>query len=326
MIIKSYLIENNINTVNQFKSILIYGENEGIKQEIVSNIKKIKDTEIIDLSDKNLSQATEFDNESKNLSLFQKNKILIVNNPKETFLKSIEEFMLNKNNVKLIIVGGMLTKKSVIRSFYEKEKKLAAIPCYKDSRINLEIKIKKELSKFTNITPTIIEQILEKTGESRLQVIEEIEKIKLYFVNKKIDENELNKLLNYNLDINLNELITNILLKNKENINKNFDKFDLNKEDVILFFSLLINQLEKIKFILLNTKKEKINLSALGRLNIKIFWKEQESFIKICNKLNLNKVEKIQSICFKNEILIKKYYEINYLSVFKRTVLELIQI
>ena len=48
MIFKSYLIEQNLSTLNKYKMFLFYGENEGLKKELKDNIKQInKDKETI---------------------------------------------------------------------------------------------------------------------------------------------------------------------------------------------------------------------------------------------------------------------------------------
>ena len=41
MILKSYIIEQNINSLAQYKMILFYGENQGIKKEFKDNLKTI---------------------------------------------------------------------------------------------------------------------------------------------------------------------------------------------------------------------------------------------------------------------------------------------
>ena len=325
MILKSFLAEKNHGYINDYKSVLIYGENEGLKKDLLSKIKELDQTEIIELSNEDLDKSNQFQAQSTNLSLFSKKKIIIISNPKESFIESIKDFLNNNNDVKLVIISGLLTKRSIIRNLYETEKNTVVIPCYHDTQISLTTVINKELNHLKGLTPNITSQILKKTGNERLKVNEEINKIKLYFSNKPITENEIEKLLNYNLEINLNELVNEILLKDIPKLNDKFDKLDITREEVFLFFAIIINQLDKIKFILLNNNQSQITQSVLTKLNIKIFWKEQITFLAICNKLNIGVIEKLQNICFNNEILIKKNYDINYLPIFKKTILDLVQ-
>ena len=78
MILKSYLIENNINTDN-FDSVLIYGENMGLKDDFKELIKvKYKDAEIINIfQDEIVKNNDLLFNELSNILLFSDFK----NNP-----------------------------------------------------------------------------------------------------------------------------------------------------------------------------------------------------------------------------------------------------
>ena len=50
MILKSYIIEKDIGSLNNYTSLLFYGENDGLKEDIKNEIKKInKNAEIINL-------------------------------------------------------------------------------------------------------------------------------------------------------------------------------------------------------------------------------------------------------------------------------------
>ena len=326
MIIKSFNAENNIGLLEKFKAILIYGENEGLKNDLIDNLKKIKNADIINLFSRNLDKDNLFNSEISNLSLFEKKKIIFLNSANDTFLKNIEEFLDMKNNNLLVISADILTKRSKLRSFFENNKNTAIIPCYKDTKVNLSIMLKNTLKNMSGLTPNSINQILNKTGADRTKVKEEIQKIKLYFHNKNINETELEKLLNYNFEINLYELVNDILLNNKTKVNDKFEQLDISREEVFIFFSILNNQLEKIKFVLINHSNQKnINISTLNKLNINVFWKEQDDFIKICNNLNLKLIQDYQKICYVSETMMKKNYDLNYLPIFKKTILDLVQ-
>ena len=48
MILKSYIVEQNVNVLNEYQGILLYGENDGIKDDIKIKLKeKNKNVEII---------------------------------------------------------------------------------------------------------------------------------------------------------------------------------------------------------------------------------------------------------------------------------------
>ena len=47
MILKSYIIEKNLSIIDNYESILFYGENIGLKDEIKSELKKFKNYETV---------------------------------------------------------------------------------------------------------------------------------------------------------------------------------------------------------------------------------------------------------------------------------------
>ena len=50
MILKSYIVEKNLKILEDYQSIILYGENEGIKDDIKSQLKnRAKDAEVINI-------------------------------------------------------------------------------------------------------------------------------------------------------------------------------------------------------------------------------------------------------------------------------------
>ena len=48
MILKSYIVEQDVSILNKFQAFLFYGENDGIKDDVKHQLKKLnKDHEII---------------------------------------------------------------------------------------------------------------------------------------------------------------------------------------------------------------------------------------------------------------------------------------
>ena len=114
MILKSFEIENNIENLLKFKFILIYGENIGLKDTIKKKIKYLtKKVEIINLYQEDLVKNKNIIlDEVKNVSLFSQEKIIFVNQVNDKILSSIENLLENKENIKIVLVGDLLDKKS----------------------------------------------------------------------------------------------------------------------------------------------------------------------------------------------------------------------
>ena len=81
MIYKSYILEKNINSIDE-KITLFYGVNLGLKSDLKAKIiENNKNSEILRYSqDELLKDKALLENEIKNISLFEKNKIFFIEN------------------------------------------------------------------------------------------------------------------------------------------------------------------------------------------------------------------------------------------------------
>ena len=133
MIIKNYEL-NKLRNSN-IKLYLLYGENEGHKNEAINeyfilkfekNIYRYEEDEI-------LKNYNSFVSNLLNKSFFEEEKIIIISRGSDKILKLVEEIVNNKiEDIKLVINCGLLDKKSKIRTFFEKNKNTICIPFYAD--------------------------------------------------------------------------------------------------------------------------------------------------------------------------------------------------
>ena len=137
MIIKYFEIEKKKFDINDF--FLVYGENEGLKKEIIHNLKK-KFSGIIE----NYDEAQVINNNELfyeklfNKSLFEKEKIIIINRCSEKIHELIEKIIVkNISDTKIILEANILEKKSKLRNLFEKDKDLVVVPTFKDTSIAL---------------------------------------------------------------------------------------------------------------------------------------------------------------------------------------------
>ena len=140
MIIKSFELKNK--NFSNFKAVLLYGANQGYKNEVikVNFINKFKG-EILNLEESEiLNNQTTFVEKLMNKSLFVEEKLVIISRSSNKILKFIEEFLEKEiEDVQLIINTESLDKKSKLRSIFEKEKSLACIPFYEDNQQTLSM-------------------------------------------------------------------------------------------------------------------------------------------------------------------------------------------
>ena len=115
------------------KIFLIYGENDGLKKEIRSEItKQFQGKEVNYDESEIIKNFDEFANSIKNHSLFDNKKIITINRCTEKISEIIFEIINYKIDDVIIIDTGILEKKSKLRSFFEKSKEFVIIPTYKD--------------------------------------------------------------------------------------------------------------------------------------------------------------------------------------------------
>ena len=193
MILKSYEINRNLKNLVKYNLFLLYGENEGLKKDIRENIKteinkKETNIELLSLYENDIVENEEnFYNSIFSGSLFSNRKIITISNGSDKIIKQIEN-IIDKfpNNVALIIFGNVLEKKSKLRILFEKNNSTLCVPCYLDNEKDLEYIAINEFKK-NNISTSreIINLLIEKSNNDRINLKNEIEKIKSFTLNKK---------------------------------------------------------------------------------------------------------------------------------------------
>ena len=131
MILKSYEINKIDQNINHL--ILFYGKNEGLKNEAVRILVKKNDIS-------NYEEREILDNENNFIenilskSLFEQQKFIVIKRSTDKILKVIETLNFkNLQDTTIILNADNLEKKSKLRSFFEKDKKLVCIPFYPDN-------------------------------------------------------------------------------------------------------------------------------------------------------------------------------------------------
>ena len=131
MILKYYNLDYKL--LEKGNIFLLYGDNEGLKKEVIKKISK--DTQILTYDEKQiLNDQNEFFESTLTKSLFEPQKIIVIKRATDKLLNVIEEiFRKNLEDITIIINTNSLEKKSKLRTFFEKEKKLFCIAFYPDN-------------------------------------------------------------------------------------------------------------------------------------------------------------------------------------------------
>ncbi len=307
MIIKSYLIENDINIIFKYKVFLVYGENEGFKKDLKNQIKKKhQDHDILNyFQEEIIKNENIFMQELLNKSLFEKNKIIFINQANDKMISLVDQIEGNKEDVKLIIFSDILDKKSKLRAHFEKSKLCGISACYQDSEITLRKMIEKKLSGYKGLSTEVINLIINNTDLDRSKTNNEIEKITSFFKDKNIDNSKIETLLNIRTNNNFNILRDEALNGNKVKTNKLLADTFFDIDSNILYLNSINQRFHKLNEIE-NLKKNGENIDVLvAKLKPPVFWKDKPVIIQQSKKWNKSKIDSILKKTYAAEVDIK---------------------
>ena len=310
MIIKSYETKKIDLKKNQF--ILLYGKNEGLKNQIKIELLKNKtitssyeEKEITD----NLNNF--FENLSSK-SFFEDEKLIIINRATDKIFKILFEVVDKKIEDLIIIVDAdNLEKKSKLRNFFEKNNDCICIPVYLDTEITLS-KIALEYLKQKNIpiSNSNLNLIITKCNGDRKILFMELEKIEYYTKNgKKITSESISKLTNLIENHSISEIVDSCLAKNKRKTIRILVENNFSNEDCILITRIFLNKLKKILKLSTEYQNNKDIDLTISSANPPIFWKEKEIIKQQILNSNPEKIKKSLYKINNLELLIKKNYD-----------------
>jgi len=322
MILKSFEIENNIKSIFKFKFILIYGENIGLKDVLK---KKIIDSsekaEVINLYHEDIIKNKDvISNEVKNISLFTKDKIIIINQAEEKNFYEIENLLDSKENIKIVLIADLLDKRSKLRSMFEKDKNIAIIPCYNDTDITLRKLIQNELKNFKNLNSNTINKIINYSNFNRKNILNNIEKIKSYYDKNILSEASLEVLLNSDR----NEVFENIrdaaLNGDQSKLNKLLEYFTFSNEDTYLYLNIINYRLIKLLEIQKQNENNQSYDVVMSKIKPPIFWKDKPMFLKLLKKWDKQSLIGVLKYLGEVEKKIKSNSKLNSLTIVKNSI------
>ena len=309
MIIKSFEIEKIKSIKSSF--ILIYGENQGYKNQIIKELfeKKFKG-EVLKFEEYEiLNNQDEFISNLMNKSLFNDEKLIIITRSTEKILRFINEIKeRNIENIKIVINSNNLDKKSKLRTLFEKEKELICIPFYEDNDKSLSIIAQNFfIKKKIKISQEIINLLISRSRGDRGNLDNELNKIANLIITKKnINIEDVLKLTNLSENYSVFELAENYLAKNKKQVSKILNENNFANEECILIIRTILNRSKRL--LKLKRSQDQIGNIDLTISSFKppIFWKEKEVVKKQIQSWSQNEIKKMIYKISDLEILVKK--------------------
>ena len=321
MIIKSFELQK-IKSSNS-SIILIYGNNEGLKEQIINDcfLKDFKG-EILNYDEIDvLNNKEEFISNLLNRSLFEDNKAIIVSRATEKLIDTIIDIIeKNPPGIKIIIKTQNLEKKSEMRNLFEKEKNLICIPVYEDDTRILSSIVQNFLRKNElKLSQEIINILIERSKGDRKNLNNELSKLKnLAISKKKIDLYDIQKLSNLAENYSVFELSDNYLAKNSKKVSNMLNENYYTSDDCILILRTILNKSKRLLKIKSEMDKTKNIDEVLSTFKPPIFWKEKEIVKKQTQSWSTKEIKKIIYKINDLEVIVKKnsINSINFVSDF----------
>jgi len=301
MIVKSFELNKKI--ADKYKFFLLYGKNEGLKNEIIQSL-FLKDFEgqIDKYDDIEFVKNTEIIiNDLLNKSFFESKKILIISRTSDKIIKTIEKIEEREmSDIKIIFKSGILEKRSKLRSYFEKNSNLVTIPFYEDDVRSLTSVIIAFINKHKiKLSRESINLLVNRASGDRENLKIELDKILNYsHSNNKIEFEHIQKLTNLAENYGVNELADSCLGRNRKNISKILNENNYSDDDCILILRTLLAKSKRLLTIIKKYKETENLDSAISNMRPPIFWKEKESVKK-------------QAITWKIDELKSRIYKIN---------------
>ena len=307
MIIKSFELQRkNIDN----KIILFYGENEGLKKEEIEKIKIKTNKKIFNYEEKQILENREnFLDEILTGSLFDDQKIIILNRASEKILPFIEKILEKKIEDKIILINAaILDKKSKLRNLFEKDRNLICVPFYQDNKETL-IRLAQNFFKNLNI-PVSNENInflVNKSNDDRQNLKNELVKIEMFLNNKKkITTNELTKLINLNENHSVNKLVDNCLAKNQKTTLNILNENIFSNDECIMIIRTFLNKSKRLHKLIEKYEESKNVEKSILSAKPPIFWKDKEIVKRQIIKWSLKQIKGLIFEINELELKIKK--------------------
>ena len=309
MIVKSF--EINKLKLNNYNFYLFYGNNEGLKEEIIKNLFEENFLgEILRYEEKEiLDNKSSFFDSILTRSFFDNQKLIIIKRTSDK-IKELMEELIEKNpaDIRFILNSKNLEKKSTLRKIFEKNKSTICAPFYEDNNQTLNSIISQFFrNKKISISQQLINILVERSRGDRKNLNNELAKIESYTINKKnINLQEIIKLTNLADNYSASELIDHSLAKNMRKTVSILSENNYSDEDNIIIIRTLLAKLKRlVKIHEITGEKNDID-QAVSLFKPSIFWKDKPLVTQQMRSWKRNELKNLVYEANNIELLIKK--------------------
>ncbi len=299
--------------VKKHNYYLFYGENEGLKKELINNnFKKIFKNSTYNYEESLILQNQKnFFDELLTKSFFETEKLIIISEISNKIIDVVEELIEKKlQDVYVILLANKLDKKSKLRSLFEKDKKLICIPFYSDNYQSL-FSIADNFFKKKNIpvSQEVLNTLINRANGDRQNLQNEIDKIESFLIDKKkISLEDTLKLTNMAENNNFSELVDNCLAKNEKKLLSIINENHFSSEDAIIIIRTFLYKAKRLSKINNEMKSKKNIDEVITFLKPPIFWKDKDLVKQQIKNYSTERIELLIKSINQTELEIKKNY------------------
>ncbi len=301
--IKKIAFQNNI--------YLFHGDNIGFKEEILNEVfkKKFLQNTFVYSEKEILANPEKLNDQIQSKSFFENEKLLIINDASDKIKNEIDNIQEKiTSEITLILISGILEKKSKLRNSFEKDKKLVSVAFYPDTNQILNSLAKSFfLNKKVSISQQSLELLVNRANGDRKNLLNELYKIENFILNKKkLDFEDLIKLTNLSENHNISELVDFCLAKNKTKTKYIINENNFSMDDTIVIIRIFLAKAKRLLDLSKASQKEKDLDRVISNFKPPIFWKDKEI---IKQQIKNWSVKTAQNLIFEInqvELLIKK--------------------
>ena len=306
--IYKYFETNKIDLAKN-KLVLLYGKNEGLKNETIKILVSNKYKETSYDEKEILESPDQFLDKILNKSLFDPDEIIIIKRASDKIFNLVNEIVTkNIDDLIIIINADNLEKKSKLRSFFEKSKKEICVAFYPDNNQTLMTMASNFLrERNIQISHSDINLLVNKSRGDRKSLVNELDKIESYTKNgNKLSSEKILKLINLFEDYDISELIDNCLAKNKNKIVKILNENNFSQEDSVAIIRIFLFKAKKILNLVSQYENNNNIDLTISTAKPPIFWKDKEITKQQIYKWKANDIKKLIYKLSEIEYLIKK--------------------
>lgn len=214
----------------------------------------------------------------------------------------------------LIIEAGDLTPRSKLRALFEKEKNIAALPCYADDGRTLQSVISKTLSEGgLTAEPAALGLLMDRLGGDRGLTRNELEKLMLYkgvgtqnFTGGKVSQTDVEASLGLPDEANVDRVIDAALAGDFNTLDRALTSAYAAGANAIAILRTLAGHLDRLYMVRSERDQGRDLSSAMKTLRPPVFFKRQQAFTDQVSRWQAASLQRALALTLQAEINCKK--------------------